>query len=369
MRYKYLHLTKVRLAGLAFGLALLTQAFVPFLTPATSASSLSKVLIRFDRLAQSQATTGTICAAASASGAGTEAKIKVTFPTGFTVSTTTSNWATNTTSTGYGWPSGATAMPTPGGAGSVGDTSSSLASGQDVTWLISDLTDTTLHCFNWTNTASVTTGTAGAYTGVVTTQTSAPATIDTGNYATTTVGAGADQVTVSATVNPAFSLSLSTTTDNLGTLTTGSVSTSGSAIQATVSTNAANGWLLWGKDSQAGLHSTNASYTVPSNCSAGAGTNTTLSAGTEGYNLGARVNAQGSGSGGTTSVTAIFDDTSTAGKGAGLCSTAGYQTIATSTGTANAAKVDMRNNAAISGVTKPATDYTDLETFVGAGLF
>jgi hypothetical protein len=133
-----------------------------------------------------------------------------------------------------------------------------------------------------------------------------------------------------------------------------------------------DGSYLWGKDSQAGLHSTTASYTVNSNCSGGAGTNSTLTAGTEGYNLGASVFAQGSGSGGTAATSGtglVFDNTAgTAAKGAGLCST-NYQTIANSNGTANAAQIHMLNNAAISGVTKAASDYTDLETFVGAGLF
>lgn len=376
MKSPNLHLTKIRVAGIAFLLTLASQALVPFLVPSASAGTLTQTMVRFDRLAQSQATTGTVCAAASASGAGTEAFIQVTFPTGFTVSTTTSDWATNTTSSGYAWPTGATAMPTPGGAGSVGSSTANSASGQNVTWKISDLTDTTLHCFNWTSSAAVSTGTAGSYTGVVTTQNSTPATIDTGNYATTTVSSPApgDQVTVTATVNPTFSMSLSAASDGLGTLTTGSVSTSGTPITVTVSTNAANGWYMWGKDgnSPSGLHSTTASYTIQTNCSGTTGSSSTLSAGTEGFNLGARINTQGSGSGGTTSLSAVFDDSSTAGKGGGLCSGAGglgYQTIASSNGTANAAKVDLRNNAAISGVTKPATDYQDVETFVGAGLF
>jgi hypothetical protein len=357
-----LRLSKNKLVGLGFGVALALQAFAPFLTPSASAGTLTNTLVRFDRLSQAVATTGTVCAKPATVGA--ESTVAVTFPTGFTVSTTAANWTTNTTSAGYGWPTGAVAWLSPGTSGNVNSAAATSAVGQVVTWGSSDLTVGTLYCFNWTTTTGLTSvGTAGNYTGTVATN------LDTGNYAVTTVGAGADQVTVTATVNPAFSMSLSTTNDPLGTITTAAVKTSASAIQATVSTNAANGWYLWGKDSQAGLNSSTASYTIPSNCSAGVGTNTTLSAGTEGYNLGARVNAQGSGSGGTTSIAAVFDDTSTAGKGGGLCSTAGYQTIASSTGTANAAKVDMRNNAAISGVTKAATDYTDLETFVGAGLF
>jgi len=361
MKYRNLHLTKTKLAGAFFAMTLALQAFVPFLLPSASAGTLTNTLVRFDRLSQGVATTGTVCAMPTT--VGTESTVAVTFPTGFTVSTTAANWGTNTTSSGYGWPSGAVAWLTTGTSGNVGSAAATSAVGQTVTWGSSDLTVGTLYCFNWTTTTGLTSvGTAGNYSGSVATN------IDTGNYAVTTVGANADQVTVTATVNPTFSMSLSANSDALGTITTGAVKTSGSPIQATVSTNASNGWYMWGKDSSAGLNSTTASYTIPSNCSSGAGTNTTLSAGTEGYNLGATVNTQGSGSGGTTSIAGVFDGSST-GQGGGLCSTAGYQTIASSTGTANAAKVDMKNNAAISGVTKPATDYQDVETFVGAGLF
>jgi hypothetical protein len=367
MSYKNLRLTKTKIAVGGFGLALALQAFVPFLSLSASAGNLTNTLVRVDRLAQSQSTGGMVCAKPTT--ASTEAHVQVTFPgsgtqgsNSFGVNSTASNWTTTTTNL----PSGATAW--------LGIGTATNVSGATVTFPSSDLVVGTLYCFNFASASTLSTPTNNGtnLTGSVTTQDSVPSTIDSGAWAVTIVGAGADQVTVSATVNPAFSMSLSTTTDGLGTLTTGSVATSGSAIQATVSTNAANGWYLWGKDSQAGLHSTNATYTIASNCSSGAGTNTTLSAGTEGYNLGATVGAQGSGSGGTAATSGtglVFDNAGgTAGKGAGLCST-NYQTIANSNGTANAARIDMKNNAAISGVTKPGTDYTDLETFVGAGLF
>jgi len=356
MNIQKLHLTKARIAGLAFGITLAMQAFVPFLVPSASAGTLLNTLVRFDRLAQSQQTTGTVCAKTSAVN-GTEASVKVTFPTGFTLGTA-ANFTIDTTNTG--WPTGATAW--------LGINTATNVTSQDVTFPSSDLATSTLYCFNWANTAAVQTGTAGSYSGSVTTQTSTPTVIDSGSYAVTTVGAGADQVTVDATVNPTYSMTLNTATDHLGVLTTGSVSTSPSPfITATVSTNAANGWYLWGKDSSHGLNSSTASYTIGSNCSGNTGSNSTLSNGAEGYNLGAVATAQGSGSAGTTSIAAVFNGSS-AGQGGGLCSTA-YQTVASSTGTANQAIVTMKNNAAISGVTKPATDYQDLETFVGAGLF
>jgi len=55
------------------------------------------------------------------------------------------------------------------------------------------------------------------------------------------------------------------------------------------------------------------------------------------------------------------------GKGGGLDTT--LRTLASSTGTANNAVLTVTNNAAISSLTVPATDYTDTITLVGAGLF
>jgi len=368
MSYKKIRFTKTRVAGALFGLALLLQATLPLLIPSASAGTMTNTLVRFDRLAQAAATTGTVCAKPASTA--TEAQVAVTFPTGFTVNGTVGNWTTNTTSTGYAWPATGTAWLTPGGAGSIGSASATSVVGQTVTWTSSDLTVGTLYCFNWTTTTGLTSvGTAGNYTGTVVTNTSVPAAIDTGTYGVTTVGAGADQMTVSATVNPAFSLVLSGTTDALGILAVGSVATSPTPRTATINTNASSGWYLWGKDSNQGLNSTTASYTVPSvtTCASGSSSNSTLSAGTEGYNLGAVATSQTGGTG-TVSIAATFVGGSL-GKGGGLCNSAGYQTVASSSGTANTSVVTLNNNAAISGITKPGTDYTDLETFVGAGLF
>lgn len=74
-----------------------------------SAASLSQVIVRFDRMKAATATTGTVCAKAANAG---QTSVTVTFPTGYTVSTTTSNWATSTTN--LAWPASASAWPTIG---------------------------------------------------------------------------------------------------------------------------------------------------------------------------------------------------------------------------------------------------------------
>jgi len=357
-----IRLTKFRIISAVFVAAVSAQTALPFLIPSASAGTLTNTMVRFDRLAQAQATTGTVCAKETSTG--TDAVASVTFPTGFTVSSTIGNWTVNTTN--YAWPTGAIAwngIGAPTGAGNF------TISGQTVNFQSGDLNTTNIYCFNWTNTAALTTGTAGAYTGTVTTETSAPATIDTGTYGVSTVGANLDQITVTATVNQTFSMVLSANSDSLGTLTFGAVSSSPTPRTATVNTNAANGWYAWAKDSNQGLTSATASHTIASNCSGGVGTNSTLSAGTEGYNLGVTT-SQTSGTG-TITVATPFVGGST-GKGGGLCNGAGgvgYQTLVSSSGTAGNAVLTLTNNAAISGGTNAASDYTDTETFVGAGIF
>ena len=331
----------------AFGLLLATVAQVTLVSKVNAV--FSNIIVRVDRLQVSSTSTGMICATPATVGA--ESKVVVTFPTGYTVSTTTSNWTVNTTNNG--WPTGGTAWP------SIATASS--AAGQVVTFPSGDLTVGTLYCFNWTLPAALTTGssTSGATKGTVATQTSASADIDKSDFTSALVSA--DQLAVTATVPQSFSFSLSGTTDALGNLTTASVTSSPTPRVVTVSTNAKAGWNVWAKDSSTGLLSANANYTINTTTP---GTNSTLGAGTEGYNTG--VTTTHTTGAGTVSVAAPFVGNAT-GKGGGLDTT--YRTLASSTGTAGADTVTLTNNVAISAITPAATDYTDTITVVGAGSF
>lgn len=314
------------------------------------AAALSQVEVRFDRMKISTATTGTVCAKPTTTA--TEANVMVTFPTGYTVSSTTGDWATSTTN--LAWPSGATAWP------SIGSTASS-ASGQDVTWTSGDLTVGTLYCFNWTNTAavSVKSSATSSNTGTVTTQDSGPATIDSADYNTASISD--DQIVVTATVPSVFSFALSANTDTLGTLSTAAVTTSPTPRTATVNTNAKNGWQVWARDSSTGLSSASASSTISSTTP---GTNSTLVAGTTGYNTG--ITSSQAGGTGTVTVAAPFVGTG-AGQGGGLDTS--LRSLASSNGTADTAVLTIKNNVAISPTVPAATDYTDTITVIGAGLF
>lgn len=334
--------------GLQFVAAGMLVAYFLFPLRAAHAASLTQVFVRFDRMAISTATTGTVCAMPAT--ASTEAHVQVTFPTGYTLGTA-ANFTTSTTN--LSWPSGGTAWPGIGTATNV--------TGQVVTFPSTDLTVATLYCFNWTNTAAVTiqSGASSSNTGTVTTQDSTPATIDSAGFSTASVSN--DQIAVSATVPSTFSFALSANTDALGTLSTGSVTTSPTPRTITVNTNARNGWMVWAKDANTGLTSATASSTIASTTP---GTNSTQAAGTAGYNTGITT-TQTSGSG-TITVQAPFVGTAT-GQGGGLDTT--LRMLTSSTGTANNAVLTIKNNVAISGITPAASDYADTQTYVGAGLF
>lgn len=330
-------------AGLAF--ALILQIIVS----TSSASAVSQSLVRFDRMKTSTATTGTVCL--NPVTVATEVDVQVTFPTGYTVSTTLGNWTVNTTN--LAWPTGGTAWP--------GINTATAAAGQVVTFPSTDLTVGTLYCFNWTNTAAVSVKAAAtaSNSGTVVTRATGPSVIDSLSYSTASIAD--DQIVVTATVPQSFSFALSGNTDALASLSTGSVTVSPTPRTATVNTNAKNGWYVWAKDSNTGLNSASGAYTISSTTP---GSNSTLSAGTEGYNTGV-TQTQTSGSG-TITVAAPFVG-GVSGKGGGLDTS--LRTVASSNGTANTAVLTLTNNAAISATTAAATDYTDTITVVGAGLF
>ncbi|MCI0562388.1 MAG: hypothetical protein MN733_28210, partial [Nitrososphaera sp.] len=234
-------------------LVLLSVVLAPFLfIEETNAAAFTQVYVRFDRLKASTATTGLVCA--DPVTAGTEADVQVTFPTGFTVSETLGDWTVSTSNL----PSGATAWPGIGTATAASNTT------KIVTFPSTDLTETgtVLYCFNWTNTAALSTSTAANdKSGTVTTRTSGPATIDTNSWATSIISD--DQIVVTATVPTLFTFALSGNTDTFTTnLSTSITSTSGRTV--TITTNAENGWVAWVKSANAALNSATSSGTITS---------------------------------------------------------------------------------------------------------
>ncbi len=316
------------------------------------AGNFEQVYIRLDRLAASTTTGGTVCAQADT--VATEADVQVVFPTGFTVNTTAANWTVTTTNL----PSGATAWPSIGTASAV--------SGQTVTFPSGDLTVSTLYCFNFSGTSTLTNATAGNdKTGTVTTRATGPTTIDSSGYALSIVSN--DQIVVTASVPATFSFALSGNTDTFtGNLSTTTTSTSGRTV--TIATNAASGWVAWVKSANAALNSVSTGASIatagsldnaPTDLASATGyvldVNITTDSGTgtgtvsQASNYGAEYNGTNTTSGGTLSTT--------------------FQPIAASNGTTDGDILTLIERAKISAVQAAATDYTDTLTVVAAGRF
>lgn len=352
---KYRFKNTVRVARLVpAGFLVLSFVLPLFLNNSVSAADLGQATVRFDRMMISTQTTGTVCAKPSATNlSSTEVDVQVTFPTGYTLGAF-GTFSVNTTPAA--WPSGGTAWPgitAPAGAGDI--------TGQTVKFGSGDLTSSsTLYCFNWDNSAAVQvkSSASGSNTGTITTRASGPATIDSSGYSTASITN--DQIAVTATVPSIFSFALSANTDALGTLLTGSVVSSPTPRTVTVNTNAKNGWQVWAKDLNIGLSSLTASKTIASTTP---GTNSTLSAGTEGYNTGVTTSQVG----GSGTITVATPFVGGAARGGGLDTT--LRSLASSNGTADTAVLTLTNNVAINATTPGASDYTDTITVVGAGLF
>jgi hypothetical protein len=272
--------------------------------------------------------------AGAADGAGS---LTITWPSGFTIA------ATQTISTAACTAvfSGASALP-----GSI----TAAGSGQVVTVSsVGALTSGTQYCAQLTSTTAVTNNSStGNYT----------VTLADGSDSTT-VGIDVisnDQISVTATVAPSFTLAFGANSDSLGTLSSSALTTS-TGVGLTVSTNAANGWGLWAEDSQAGLHSTAASKTIATTST---GSNHSMNGGiidTEAYALG------------VTSANATTNYADAGGTTGGGLSTTVWNEIASAAAPGSSVAVNLKEFADISGTTPAAPDYTDKITVVGVGSF
>lgn len=316
------------------------------------AAQLTEAYLRLDRLTASTTTGGTVCVKVATTGS-TDATIRVSFPTGFTVNGTASNWTVTTTNL----PAGASAMP--------GITTASSVSSQDVTFPISDISSgTTLYCFNFSGSSTLTNPTAGNdKTGTIYVEASGPTTIDSGNYALSIISN--DQIVVTATVPATFSLTLGSNSQALGTLSTGSVS-SGSGVAVTVATNAGNGWIGWVLSANAALDSATTGDSIATTGTVD-DTPSSLSAGTEGYVLDADLTTD-SGTSGSGSVTIDAEYLGADTSSGGALSTT-FTEFATADGPTDGDVITLIPRAAISGLTQAASDYTDTLTVVAAGHF
>lgn len=337
---------------------LVAVLFLPiFFSETAEAAGFQQTWVRLDRMAASTFTSGLVCARTPVvDTAGTEIDVQVVFPSDFVVSTTLTNWGTDTTT---GLPSGSTAWPGIGQATAADNTT------KTVTFPSTALSTNTLYCFRWTNSSvALQTGTAGASkTGSVNTRATGAAAIDSSNYATAVVAN--DQITVTASVPATFSVVFSANTDAfLSNLTTTPVLTSG--VNVTIGTNAAAGWVAWVRSANAALNSVSTGATIPT---AGAIDNAVTDvAATNGYFLDVAFSDSGVGTGTVTQAANFgqeYDGDATHG---GTLSTS-FQPVAASSGTTDGDVLTFKELARISAVQAAAADYTDTLTVVAAGRF
>jgi hypothetical protein len=240
------------------------------------------------------------------------------------------------------------------------------AAGASTTITISGVTAmaaTTNYCTTLPSVTAVTNpAAAGPYSVVVSTAS------DTQTTSIDVLSSGANAYTITGTITPSFTMSLSSNTDTFASNLTSTGVVVSTGITTTINTNAKSGWYLWAEDANAGLHSTQAGYTIPT-VATGSNYNFSTNHGTEGYGMG--VVTSGTDTGITNTTNYAYGGGTT---GSGL-STSSYNEIATATGPASGSTGSSTDSivthelANISASTAPATDYTDTITLIGAGSF
>jgi hypothetical protein len=333
----------------------LVYVLLPYIYPQpANAATFTKVYVFTDLIEAAAGTGGTICVKPTTNSSSVD--VKVTWPTGWTVSGTTGDWAATTTNIPTSI-NGTTPTAWPGiGAATV------AVSGQDVTWTYASTTlaPANIYCFRFTNTAALTlpAATSGSVnTGTIITEASGPSTLDSGSFGEAIVASTNDQVSVSSSVGSTFSFSLGSNSLSLGALpTAGTPATTNTTL--TVSTNATNGWSAWIKSANAGLTSSTTTQTI---ASTGTYPSTTNISGAEGYQLNA---VSGSGSP-TIAPGYLSGATTTTG---GRLNTF-YQNLALMTSPVSGAVVTLNLLAEASPTRLPASDYNDTLTVVASGSF
>lgn len=348
---------------IAVALVIALETCSMFVSSAAQAANFTTAYMRMDRMKINSVTGGLVCARV-VSTTPTEAKLKVTFPSTYTLSTTAANWGVSTAANLI--PAGATAWPgitAPGG----GDIDNTL---KTVVFASSDLTSAaTTYCFVYgtgaTKPVTLPGTTANSQQAAIETQTAASAPIDATPIALATIAD--DQILVTAVVPPIFQFTI--TPDNTEPFSANLdpstvISTAGTVV--TVNTNAKGGWIAWAKDSEQGLHSTTASYTIPTTGTVN-GAPSQLTNGVAGYVM--DVDATDTG---TSACTATADPEYAATQPTthGGTLSADFQPIGVcSGGTSDGDQLTLVERAAIGVTTPAATDYSDIITVVGAGNF
>jgi hypothetical protein len=332
----------------------LLASLTNFVDIAAHATGFQQMYLRLDRLATSTTTGGLVCAQPTTTN--TEAKVLLTFPTGFTVNGTAANWTVTTTNL----PTGATAW--------TGITTATNVTGQVVTFGSGDLTVGTLYCFNFAASNTLTNpATAGnSLKGNIVTQTSGSVVMDQTYYGLSIISD--DTITVTAVVPPIFIFTLDANADTFPSDLDPATVNSTAGRLVTITTNSKGGWITWAKDSQQGLYSSTTNYKINTSGTVD-GTPSTVVPGAEGYVLDTNITLDAAG-GCTVNIAGEYNGT---GANQGGTFSSLYQPIASCTGaspaTANGDQISLIERATIAGSTPAGGDYSDIITVVAAGNF
>lgn len=320
-------------------------------------SGLQSTYLRFSRMTASATPEVLVVFKVPTGNTGTEAKVKITFPAGYTIGATP-GLSTTSVNTEQQTP---TALP---------GTLTAAGSGQVITVSgVSNLSADTTYGFYLTS-GVTNPSSSGLQLITVETLTSGDAVIDSTSVATRVIDD--DQIVVSAVVPPTFEWNFTSTpanqdsfTANLDSTVTTNV-TNGREVQA--KTNAKNGWIGWVKSLNGALKSAAAGdYTIDSTGSAD-GTPESLSAGAEFYGLTATITTDSATSGsGTVSIAPEYVQ-GTPGDQAGTVTTS-FSLLASADGPTDGDTINLKERATISPMTPAGNDYTDTLTVVGAGSY
>jgi hypothetical protein len=347
---------------------LLVSVSYSLLYPPQAQAKITTSYVRFDRQSNGAALGGVVCVADDGTTPSGQSqgitKVIVSFPTSFSIGAAGASWSVDTTATNL--PSGVTQWPTVGGP-TIVDTATKAA-----IFTTGDITTSATYCFHFTSSNS-TVGTGGndlyaqvwaqKVTGGLTTP------IINFGYATSIIStANGEQIGVTASVSGTMTFSLSGgaagQTLPLGVLGITAV-TAPYTVQASVSTNAARGYLAWVKSANAALNSAATSGTISS---VTGGTSQSLTGGTNGYGVYAYSTFA------STTIAPPFDGGvaglgTVGGTGVGQVHSTQFDQIASFASAVSSGTFNIGTRARVVATQTPATDYTDTITVVAAGSF
>ncbi|MDB5169137.1 MAG: hypothetical protein JWO41_493 [Candidatus Saccharibacteria bacterium] len=353
--------------ALIFAVALVAVLFLPDV--ASAVPQLNQAGLRFGRLGISAATNNDLLVTVKLRTTPTSVrKVKITFPSGFNI--TTAGLAVAATPSTI-FPSTPAITGLPGTLSIAGTTNGSNLGGTiTVTTTSTTLDSSTLYGFiiasgNITNPSS-----AGQYLLSVDSQDATPTTIDSTPVATYIYGASAnqDQVTVTASVAPLFTFTLSGNNDIVPQADKNTVVTS-PGVTLTIATNAPLGYTAYVKSANAALDSANTSGTIPTGTFNGSPDS--VVAGTSSYTF---VPSSGTvcvgGCNGSSVITYDGEYNGITGASGGSFNAAGsFASFVSRNGFTGTDNFSLKERVAVSAVQAAATDYTDTLTIVAAGNY